>query len=155
MSDEQDNVITLPPPRRGRGRPFTAGDPRTKLGGRPRKDARARMLLERATPAAVSFLTRVLRDENEPTSRRIEAANTLLQYQWGKPSVAQVAVGVQVGAPAPQGHGEGSLPPQLQVLLDRLRARQGLPPAPESSGPAPAAIAPPGATSGAAGGGGP
>jgi hypothetical protein len=68
------------------GKPFTKDDPRRNAGGRPRMSDEMREMLKAATPKAIKTLIDCL---DEPDGRvRIQAANSLLDRLYGKPSQA-------------------------------------------------------------------
>ena len=70
--------------RRGPGRPFKPGQSGNP-NGRPKMAEDVRKKLKAATPEAVQLLVDVMKNENEKTALRMDAAKTIIERVYGKP----------------------------------------------------------------------
>ncbi|MBR0034647.1 MAG: hypothetical protein IJP54_03115 [Synergistaceae bacterium] len=74
-------------------KPGQSGNP----GGRPKIPEDVREATRAACPAAIKLLVKVMKDEEEKTAYRLDAAKTLLDRGYGKPMQMQdISLGVTV-----------------------------------------------------------
>ena len=66
-------------------KPGQSGNP----GGRPKIPSDVREAIRAACPAAIKLLVKVMKDEEEKTAYRLDAAKTLLDRGYGKPMQMQ------------------------------------------------------------------
>ena len=71
--------------RRGPGRPFQPGQSGNP-NGRPKMPEDVRKKLKAATPEAVQLLIDVMKNEDEKTALRMDAAKTIIERVYGKPT---------------------------------------------------------------------
>ncbi len=72
------------PTGKGGFRPGKSGNP----GGRPKEVAEVRALAREHTNEAVQALRSIMRNDDEPASARVAAANSLLDRGWGRAPLA-------------------------------------------------------------------
>lgn len=71
------------PRKRGRGKPFTKGDKRINLSGRPKSDAEFVAACRERTPKALATLDRAMEDVENNPGPAVKAAEILLHRGWG------------------------------------------------------------------------
>ena len=74
------------PGNRDKNGKFVAGT-NANPSGRPKIPQEVRDAIRAACPEAVEVLIGIMRDENEKTAYRLEAAKTILERGYGKPEV--------------------------------------------------------------------